>query len=78
VLVACNLTPVPRPNHRLGVPWAGNWQEILNSDAPLYGGSGQGNLGWVGTTPVAAHGQPHSLVVTLPPLSVVVFKGTAG
>jgi len=77
VLVACNFTPLPRPNRRLGVPWAGNWQEILNSDAPLYGGSGQGNLGGVATTPVAAHGQPQSLVVTLPPLSVVVFKGTA-
>ena len=77
VLVACNFTPLPRANRRLGVPWAGNWQEILNSDAPLYGGSGQGNLGGVATTPVAAHGQPQSLVVTLPPLSVVVFKGTA-
>jgi 1,4-alpha-glucan branching enzyme len=78
VLVACNFTPVPRANRRLGVPWPGNWQEILNSDAPLYGGSGQGNLGGLAATPVAAHGQPHSLVVTLPPLSVLVFKGTAG
>jgi 1,4-alpha-glucan branching enzyme len=74
-LVACNWTPVPRHNHRLGVPWGGEWQEILNSDAPLYGGSGQGNLGGAATTPVAWHGQSQSIVVTLPPLAVVVFKG---
>jgi 1,4-alpha-glucan branching enzyme len=74
-LVACNWTPVPRHNHRLGVPWEGEWHEILNSDAPLYGGSGQGNLGGASTTPVACHGRPQSIVVTLPPLSIVVFKG---
>ncbi len=52
--------------------------EILNSDAPLYGGSGQGNLGGVDTDPVAWHGHPQSLVVTLPPLAVVVFKSARG
>jgi 1,4-alpha-glucan branching enzyme len=77
ILVACNFTPVPRHNHRLGVPWAGTWQEILNGDAPLYGGSGQGNLGWAEATPVRSHGQPYSIVVTLPPLAVVAFKGRA-
>jgi 1,4-alpha-glucan branching enzyme len=74
VLVACNFTPVPRHNRRLGVPVAGRWREILNSDAPLYGGSGQGNLGGAATAPVAAHGFLQSIVVTLPPLAVVMFE----
>jgi 1,4-alpha-glucan branching enzyme len=76
LLVACNFTPVPRHAHRLGVPWGGTWTEILNSDAPLYGGSGQGNLGGVDATPAAWHGRPRSVVVTLPPLAMVVFKST--
>jgi 1,4-alpha-glucan branching enzyme len=75
LLVACNFTPVPRHNHRVGVPWGGTWWEILNGDALLYGGSGQGNLGGVEATPVAWHGRPGSIVVTLPPLAIVVFKG---
>jgi 1,4-alpha-glucan branching enzyme len=74
IVVACNLTPVPRQNYRLGVPRGGPWIEILNSDAPLYGGSGQGNLGGVRSVPVACHGHPQSIVVTLPPLGVVLFK----
>ncbi|MEO6271114.1 MAG: 1,4-alpha-glucan branching protein GlgB, partial [Lautropia sp.] len=47
VLVVCNSTPVPRYNYAIGVPRAGRWVEILNSDATLYGGSGQGNMGGV-------------------------------
>jgi 1,4-alpha-glucan branching enzyme len=74
VVCACNFTPAPRHHHRLGVPAGGFWQEILNSDAPLYGGSGQGNLGGVEATPVAAFGHYHSLMVTLPPLGMVVFR----
>ena len=65
---------MPRHNYRVGVPRAGHWREILNSDAPLYGGSGQGNLGGVRSAPVARHGRPQSIVITLPPLAVVVFK----
>jgi 1,4-alpha-glucan branching enzyme len=74
--IACNLTPLPRHNYRIGVPQPGYWAELLNSDAQLYGGSGQGNLGGVDAAPVAWHGHPQSIVVTLPPLSVVVFKST--
>jgi 1,4-alpha-glucan branching enzyme len=74
LLVACNFTPVPRYNYRLGAPVAGTWTEVLNSDAGIYGGSGQGNQGAVATTPLPAHGFYHSLVVTLPPLSVVMFE----
>jgi len=74
VLVVCNFTPVPRHNYTVGVPSGGYWQEILNSDAPLYGGSGMGNLGGVEAAPVAAQGQYHSLIITLPPLSLVFFR----
>ena len=77
IVVACNFTPVPRHEIRLGVPYGGSWRELLNSDAPLYGGSGQGNLGGVETYPVSRHGHPQSIVVTLPPLGVVYFKGKA-
>src|SRR5581483_9188405 len=75
VVVACNFTPLPRHNFRIGVPSDGDWREILNGDAPLYGGSGQGNLGGVAASPVPSHNQPFSIAVTLPPLAVVVFKG---
>ncbi len=74
VVVACNFTPVPRESFRIGVPRAGRWQEILNSDAPLYGGSGQGNLGGVESTPVEWHDRPDSLLVTLPPLAMLAFR----
>jgi 1,4-alpha-glucan branching enzyme len=74
LLVACNFTPLPRANYLLGVPYAGFWQEVLNSDAELYGGSGWGNLGGVEAAPVGAHGQRFSVSVTLPPLSVVFFR----
>ena len=73
VVCACNFTPVPRHNYRLGVPLGGWWNEALNSDAPLYGGSGQGNMGGVPSSPVASHGHYHSLNITLPPLGIVVF-----
>ena len=74
VLIACNFTPIPRPNYRIGVPRAGHWQEILNSDATLYGGSGQGNIGGVYTTPVGWHGHFQSLNLVLPPLGMIALK----
>jgi 1,4-alpha-glucan branching enzyme len=75
VLVACNFTPVPRHGYRVGVPWGGHWQELLNGDAFAYGGSGQGNLGGVVAVPEPAHGRPCTVRITLPPLAVVFFKG---
>ena len=75
--VVCNFTPVPRPNFRLGVPLPGHWREVLNTDAVIYGGSGQGNLGGVDTVPIPSHDEPQSLVITLPPLAVVVFQADA-
>ncbi|MBU1237264.1 MAG: 1,4-alpha-glucan branching protein GlgB [Gammaproteobacteria bacterium] len=74
VLVVCNFTPVRRDNYAIGVPRGGWWQECLNSDAPLYGGSGQGNLGGAEASPVPAHGRYHSLRLTLPPLATIVMK----
>jgi 1,4-alpha-glucan branching enzyme len=73
--IACNFTPVPRYNYRVGVPSDGTWTEILNSDAPVYGGSGQGNLGELEAVPVAQHGFLQSVVATLPPLAMVVLRG---
>jgi 1,4-alpha-glucan branching enzyme len=74
VLVVCNFTPVPRPNYRIGVPHGGYWKESLNSDAREYWGSGQGNMGGVEARPVPYHGRSHSLSLTLPPLSVLIFS----
>jgi 1,4-alpha-glucan branching enzyme len=74
LLFICNFTPVPRHNYRVGAPAGGFWREILNSDAPLYGGSGQGNMGGVEASPLPMHGREWSLSVTAPPLGVVVFK----
>jgi 1,4-alpha-glucan branching enzyme len=71
--VACvaNLSPVPRHGYRIGLPRAGNYTEILNTDAREYGGSGVGNHGRVVAEPVPADGQPASAQLTLPPLAVV-------
>jgi 1,4-alpha-glucan branching enzyme len=74
VFVVCNFTPVPRTNYRIGVPRGGFWQEVLNSDATLYGGSGWGNLGGIEAVPVPLHGRSHSLTVTLPPLATLFFR----
>ena len=75
LLVACNFTPVPRHGYRIGVPWGGDWREVLNSDAREYGGSGQGNCGAVVATAAPSHGRGYGLPLTLPPLAVIVFKG---
>jgi 1,4-alpha-glucan branching enzyme len=74
LLFVCNFTPVVRHNYRVGAPSEGFWKEILNSDAPLYGGSGQGNFGGLSTVPLPIHGRPFSLNMTLPPLGIVVFR----
>jgi 1,4-alpha-glucan branching enzyme len=74
LLLVYNFTPVVRQNYRIGVSQDGYWKEVLNSDAPLYGGSGQGNLGGLSTVPLPIHGRPFSLNVLLPPLAMVVFQ----
>ena len=74
LLVVANFTPVPRQGYRIGVPFAGTWQEVLNSDADTYAGSNYGNGGGVGTEPLPSHGQTHSLALNLPPLGVLILK----
>ncbi len=66
-----NFTPVVRDNYRIGVPESGYWEEILNSDAQYYGGSGKGNLGGKSTEIIASHGFKQSLSLTLPPLGAL-------
>jgi 1,4-alpha-glucan branching enzyme len=72
-IVACclNLTPVPRPGYRIGLPRAGRWIEAVNTDAEVYGGSNVGNMGGVVAEPMPWGGQPFSAEVTLPPLGGV-------
>jgi 1,4-alpha-glucan branching enzyme len=74
VAVACNFTPVPRVDYRVGVPRGGFWREILNSDAPQYWGGGWGNLGGVEARHIPSHGRPYSLSLTLPALAVIFLK----
>ena len=74
LLVVGNFTPVVRENYLLGVPNGGIWQEVLNSDAALYGGSGVGNFGAVEATPVPINDNYHALMLRLPPLAVLFFK----
>ena len=73
VLFVVNATPTPQHNYRLGVPVAGWWQELLNSDAEIYGGSGLGNFGGVDTVPLDSHDRHQSIVVTIPPLGAVAL-----
>jgi 1,4-alpha-glucan branching enzyme len=74
VLVVCNFTPVPHLKYLVGVPFAGYWKEILNSDAAVYGGSNLGNSGGLESRNHASFGKKQSLQLTLPPLAVVIFK----
>jgi 1,4-alpha-glucan branching enzyme len=74
ILTVLNFTPTPRYDYQVGVPRGGFWQEILNSDAEEYGGSGHGNLGGIEAGPIEIHGRPYSLKLTLPPLGAVFFK----
>lgn len=74
ILVVCNFTPVPRFNYSVGVPRSGFWKELLNSDAHEYGGSGLGNMSGVNAQPYSIHGRSYSVALTLPPLSIILFK----
>jgi 1,4-alpha-glucan branching enzyme len=73
VVVVCNFTPVVRRGYRIGVPRAGKYREILNTDSTYYGGSDVGNAGDVWTQDRPTHGMTASLSLTLPPLGVVVL-----
>jgi 1,4-alpha-glucan branching enzyme len=74
VLIVCNFTPIPRHNYRVGVPTGGFWQELINSDAGEYGGSGVGNYGGVEADSLPCHDRAFSIELSLPPLAVAFFK----
>jgi 1,4-alpha-glucan branching enzyme len=74
VLVVCNMTPTPHREYRIGVPHAGLWREIANTDSQYYGGSNLGNEGAVHTIENPAHGEPQSLALTLPPLATIMLR----
>jgi 1,4-alpha-glucan branching enzyme len=74
VAVVCNFTPVPRHAYRIGLPFAGRWREVLNTDAATYGGSGLGNLGAVEAVAQPSHGLPASATVLLPPLATLFLQ----
>jgi 1,4-alpha-glucan branching enzyme len=74
VVVVLNFTPVPRHDYRVGVPVAGNYRELLNSDSSYYAGTDVGNSGEIATEPVSCNGRPHSLSLLLPPLAGIVLK----
>ncbi len=74
VVVVMNMTPVPRNDYRIGVPVAGYYEEALNSDASIYGGSNLGNTGGRQAEAVPMHGREQSISLTLPPLSILVLR----
>ena len=74
VLVVCNFTPMSMTNYKVGISMGGFWQEVLNSDAKEYGGSGCGNLGGMEASPLPSHGKNYSLSLTVPPLAALFFK----
>lgn len=74
ILVYCNFTPVPRYRYRVGVPSEGYWHELANSDAQMYGGSGEGNMGGAHSEPIPSHGWEQSIEITLPPFGVLFFS----
>ncbi|HXW30539.1 MAG TPA: 1,4-alpha-glucan branching protein GlgB [Xanthobacteraceae bacterium] len=78
VAVVANFTPVPRHRLRIGLPYAGRWREILNSDASIYAGSGIGNFGAVIAETQPAHGFAASAAISVPPLATIYLQFEPG
>jgi 1,4-alpha-glucan branching enzyme len=74
IVVICNFTPVERPDTLVGLPLAGTWEEVLNTDAAIYGGGNRGNMGRIEATGEGIMGQPASARIMVPPLSTVMLK----
>ena len=72
-VIACiaNFSALPHLKYQIGLPRAGRWREVLNTDAAVYGGSGVGNLGGIEAVPEPYHGRPASAIITVPPLGVL-------
>ncbi|MBI4622043.1 MAG: 1,4-alpha-glucan branching protein GlgB [Verrucomicrobia bacterium] len=77
LVVVVNFTPVPRADYRLGVPVAGCYTELLNSDAAAFGGSNRRNPAHLPSESTPVNGQPHSVAATLPPLGIAIFARDA-
>jgi 1,4-alpha-glucan branching enzyme len=75
-VIACvaNFSGTPHPDYRIGLPKAGFWREVVNTDATDYSGSGVGNLGGVQTIDEGWHAQPYSTTLILPPLATIWLK----
>ncbi|MCL6537254.1 MAG: 1,4-alpha-glucan branching protein GlgB [Acidothermus sp.] len=73
VVCVSNFAGVPHEDYRLGFPAPGRWREVLNTDAPIYNGSGVGNLGGIDAVDEPSHGLPASAVIRVPPLATVWF-----
>lgn len=73
VLVVINFTPLVQHGYRIGVPQSGQWREVFNSDAGIYGGANLGNGGVVTAEQQSMHGHAQSLPLLLPPLGVIVL-----
>ncbi|NCP82328.1 MAG: 1,4-alpha-glucan branching protein GlgB [Rhodoferax sp.] len=77
-LVVCHFTPQVQAGYRLGVPQPGGYREVLNTDSTYYGGSNVGTpFGMAQAEPIPWHGQPYSILITLPPLATVFFTWSA-
>ncbi|MBS1533157.1 MAG: alpha amylase C-terminal domain-containing protein, partial [Bacteroidetes bacterium] len=74
LVIVLNMTPTPHQGYRVGVPEAGNWKEIFNSDNKHYWGGGMDNPKAIKSEKVHWHGKENSIAVTLPPLGATVFK----
>jgi 1,4-alpha-glucan branching enzyme len=74
LVFCCNFTPMERVAYQVGLPHAGRYREIFNTDSEMFGGSNLGNGGWVRALEEEYHGRPASAQVTLPPLGVIVLK----
>ena len=75
-VLACvvNFSAMPHSDYRMGLPLAGRWREVLNTDATIYNGTGVGNYGAVHATDDPCHGRPASAVMVLPPLAALWFE----
>ena len=74
IVVVLNMTPTPQHQYRIGVPAAGSWEEVFNSDSTTYFGSGVSNATPIAAEPIKWHGREQSILITIPPLAGIVLK----
>src|SRR3984893_18334833 len=74
LLICCSFTPVVRKGYEFGVPFAGIYDDVFNTDAECFGGGNVTNGGGIVSRPVERHGRSDSISITLPPLAVIAFR----